>query len=222
MNRPALPANVTCNVSVINSDCLQEAEAHVLGGSKVAVLNMANSKNAGGGFRSGAGAQEENIHRRSDVFRFLWGRRHALYPIKTGEAIMSEGVTVFRGPEESGYPFLEKPFRVTIISCAALYRPLLRTRYSNIGDEGEPEMETEAADDMRVRIKTILYAAERSECDTIILSAFGCGAFRCPPGHVALIFRQEILANTMAYSRKKVIFAIFNDHNTGGFHNPRW
>ena len=29
MNRPALPANVTCNVSVINSDCLQEAEAHV-------------------------------------------------------------------------------------------------------------------------------------------------------------------------------------------------
>ena len=104
MNRPALPANVTCNVSVINADCLQEAEAHVLGGSKVAVLNMANAKNAGGGFRSGAGAQEENIHRRSDMFRFLWGRRNALYPLKTGEAIISEGVTVFRGPEESGYP----------------------------------------------------------------------------------------------------------------------
>ena len=220
MDRPALPTNVTCNVNITNTDCLQEAEAHALGGAKVAVLNMANEKNAGGGFRSGAGAQEENLHRRSDMFRFLWGRRNVLYPLETGEAIISEGVTVFRGPEESGYPFLEKPFRVTIISCAALYRPLLRTRYSNIGDEGEPEMETEAADDMRVRIKTILYAAERSECDTIILSAFGCGAFRCPPGHVALIFRQEILANTMAYSRKKVIFAIFNDHNTGGFHNP--
>ena len=222
MNRPALPANVTCNVSVINSDCLQEAEAHVLGGSKVAVLNMANSKNAGGGFRSGAGAQEENIHRRSDVFRFLWGRRHALYPIKTGEAIMSEGVTVFRGPEESGYPFMEKPFQVTVISCAAVHHPPLQTRciYPNMGDEGEPEMETEAADDMRVRIKAILYAAERSECDTIMLSAFGCGAFRCPPTHVALIFRQEILANTMVYSRKKIIFAILDDHNTKGFHNP--
>ena len=220
LNYPALPANVTCNVSVTNTDCLQEAAAHALGGAKVAVLNMANEKNAGGGFRSGAGAQEENLHRRSDIFRFLWGRRNALYPFKTGEAIISEGVTVFRGPEESGYPFLEKPFRVTIISCAAVYHPLLKTRCSNIGDKGEPEMETEAADDMRVRVKAILYAAERSECDTIILSAFGCGAFRCPPGHVALIFRQEILANTMAYSRKKIIFAIFNDHNTGGFHNP--
>ena len=220
MNRPALPANVTCNVSVINADCLQEAEAHVLGGSKVAVLNMANAKNAGGGFRSGAGAQEENIHRRSDMFRFLWGRKNALYPLKMGEAIISEGVTVFRGPEESGYPFMEKPFQVTIISCAAVHHPPLKTRYSNIGDEGEPEMETEAVDDMRVRIKAILYAAERSECDTIILSAFGCGAFRCPPTHVALIFRQEILANTMAYSRKKVIFAILDDHNTRVFHNP--
>ena len=225
LDRPALINSVSCGIHVVNADCLCTAESHVQGGSKVAVLNMANAKNAGGGFRRGAGAQEENIYRRSDAHRFLWGRRNALYPLKTGEAIISKGVTVFRGPEESGYPFLENPFQVTIISCAAICAPPLRIRdrgeSSNFPRmEIEPEMVAEAEDDMRVRIQAILYAAEKSGCDTIILSAFGCGAFQCPPTHVALIFRQELLKHRMILSRKDIIFAVLNDHNTARHHNP--
>lgn len=33
------------------------------------VLNMANAYRAGGGFRTGAGAQEENLHRRTNLFQ---------------------------------------------------------------------------------------------------------------------------------------------------------
>eukprot|EP00969_Alexandrium_andersonii_P123653 5464528-Alexandrium_andersonii.AAC.1 len=40
-------------------------------GYRVAVLNMASSKHPGGGVRDGRGAQEENLHRRTDAFRFL-------------------------------------------------------------------------------------------------------------------------------------------------------
>ena len=222
---PALLNTVRCSVQVVNADCLHTAESYVRRGDKVAVLNMANAKSAGGGFRSGAGAQEENIYRRSDAHRFLWCRRDALYPLKTGEVIISKGVTVFRGLEESGYPFLEHPFQVTILSCAAMSQPPLRTRGHVASSDFspmriEPEMEPEAEDDMRVRVQAILYAAEKSECDTIVLSAFGCGAFRCPPMHVAWIFRQELLKHRMILSRKSIIFAILNDHNTVQNHNP--
>eukprot|EP00969_Alexandrium_andersonii_P313851 13865419-Alexandrium_andersonii.AAC.1 len=50
---------------------LEVARGPASQGCKVAVLNMAAKKHPGGGVRSGAGAQEENLHRRSDAFRFL-------------------------------------------------------------------------------------------------------------------------------------------------------
>ena len=97
--------------------------------------------------------------------------KNGLYPLKTGEAITSTGVTVFRGPEKAGYPFLKHPFQVTVISCAAIFRPSLINR-GQAGD-GEFEMDDDAEDDTRVRIKAILFAAEKCKCDTLILSAFG-------------------------------------------------
>ena len=83
LERPALPNDVTCQVMVEQEDCLTVAEARVAAGESVAVLNMANAKNPGGGFRRGAGAQEENIHRRSDIYRYLGHMRQGLYPLKT-------------------------------------------------------------------------------------------------------------------------------------------
>ena len=218
LGRPALPNDVTCNVRVEKEDCLTLAEVHTLAGESVAVLNMANARHPGGGFRSGAGAQEENIHRRSDLYRYLGCMRNGLYPLKTGEAITSTGVTVFRGPEKAGYPFLKHPFQVTMISCAAINRPSLAIKGQVV--DGEFEMDDDAEDDTRVRIKAILYAAEKCNCDTLILSAFGCGAFRCPPTHMAWLFRQELLAHKMILSRKSIIFAILDDHNANMDHNP--
>ena len=68
-------------------------------------------------------------------------------------------------------------------------------------------MEMEAADDMRVRIKAILYAAERSECDTVILSAFGCGAFQNPPTEIAALYRSVV--SHMCKDFHVIAFAIF-------------
>ena len=109
--------------------------------------------------------------------------RNGLYPLKTGEAITSTGVTVFRGSEKAGYPFLKHPFQVTMISCAAINRPSLA--FKGRTDDGEFEMDDDAEDDTRVRIKAILYAAEKCNCDTLILSAFGCGAFRLSLIHIS-------------------------------------
>ena len=94
------------DVSVVQEDCLLRAMQLQREVGSVAVLNMANASSPGGGYRSGAGAQEENLHRRTDLWRFL---HRTFYPLKQGTALVSKDVTVFRGLEREGYPFLEEP-----------------------------------------------------------------------------------------------------------------
>eukprot|EP00969_Alexandrium_andersonii_P358550 15451233-Alexandrium_andersonii.AAC.1 len=89
---------------------------------------MASSTKPGGGVRGGNGAQEENLHRRTDAFRFLEQQVQDtadLYPIPSEGCLVSRGVTVFRGPESEGYPFLPSPFTISLISCAAIWKPRL-------------------------------------------------------------------------------------------------
>eukprot|EP00969_Alexandrium_andersonii_P211930 9359722-Alexandrium_andersonii.AAC.1 len=89
---------------------------------------MASSRNPGGGVRGGNGAQEENLRRRTDAFRFLERQVQDtpdLYPIPSEGCLVSRQVTVFRGPESEGYPFLPSPFTISLISRAAVWQPRL-------------------------------------------------------------------------------------------------
>ena len=108
---------------VRNADVLEVASEYA--DLRAAVLNMGSAHSPGGGFRTGSGAQEENLHRRTDLVRFLAEQRQWYYPMKQEECLLSKGVTVFRGPEALGYPLLDKPFKVDVISCAAPTRPKL-------------------------------------------------------------------------------------------------
>ena len=79
-------------VEVANEDCLETARRLVGCGLHVAVLNMGNARRPGGGVEAGAGAQEENLHRRSDACRYLDGQRYFFYPIQEGTCLLSRGV----------------------------------------------------------------------------------------------------------------------------------
>eukprot|EP00969_Alexandrium_andersonii_P186147 8223822-Alexandrium_andersonii.AAC.1 len=76
---------------------LEVAGARVRSGGSVAVLNMAAAGSPGGGVDWGAGAQEEDLHRRTDAWRFLrrqhrWGPgAPGLYPIHLGSCLLSDG-----------------------------------------------------------------------------------------------------------------------------------
>ena len=59
-------------VKVENIDCLLAAEKLLNEGYHPAVLNMASRQNPGGGVQNGAGAQEENLFRRSNLFQSLY------------------------------------------------------------------------------------------------------------------------------------------------------
>ena len=89
---------------------LVEAGRLVRKGHRVGVLNMASARRAGGGVVEGAGAQEENLHRRSNAALWTMGQKNRAYPIPADGCLVSPGVAVFRGAEKDGYPLLDKPF----------------------------------------------------------------------------------------------------------------
>ena len=197
----------TCYVEVVEEDMLDVASKLVQEGKSVAVLNMANAFIPGGGVRRGKGAQEENIHRRTDAFRFL-EQQPENYPIPLHKCLVSSEVTVLRGSEADGYPF-RHPFRITLLSCAAVAKPVLTETqdYANHADRRC----------MQRKISAIMEAAVQTGCDSVVLSAFGCGAFGNPPEIVSQIFRYEIDYIPV----KNIIFSIIDDHNAARCHNPR-
>ena len=108
-------------VRVLNKDMLEVALEEVSRGHVVAAVNMASEKSPGGGVERGAGAQEENMFRRTNLANFLPTK---FYPLRYDTCLVSEGVLVWRGGEASGYEVLdgEQTGRITVLSCAALKR----------------------------------------------------------------------------------------------------
>lgn len=95
---------------------------------------MACDTNPGGGWVSGAGAQEENLCRRSslsfclaDPFAWLSPNRKAeFYPLPELGVLHSKNVCFFRGAEHDGYPFLAQPQCAQPVALRQLTRPHCR------------------------------------------------------------------------------------------------
>jgi len=99
---------------------------------------------------------------------------------------------------------------MSFISSAATNRPQLAPNGFMVPD---------AAAQMKAKIVTLLAVAIENGHEAIVLSAFGCGAFRCPPLHVAKLFYEAL--QELGGGFKKVVFAIFNDHNAKGEGNVK-
>jgi uncharacterized protein (TIGR02452 family) len=56
--------------------------------------------------------------------------------------------------------------------------------------------------------------------DSLVLSAFGCGAYGTPPKEMARLFHEVIESERYKNTFKKIVFAIINLPSTNGTHNP--
>jgi len=114
-------------VKVQRGDCIESAlllkqlHPHL----RIAVLNMASYQKPGGSYRDGSAAQEENLHRRTNLYQCLEDVDNMQpkgssiknnYPLQDYAAIYSPDVTVFRGSETKGYYFAKKPQLLDFIS----------------------------------------------------------------------------------------------------------
>ena len=213
--------------SVVEADCIETAESLKNAGYNVCMLNMANRQNPGGGVLGGAGAQEENIFRRSNLFQSLYQfvdyageygiKKDAKnsYPLdrNTG-GIYSKRVFIVRGSEKNGYCFLQKPFELSIVSVPAINRPELEFR------DGKYYIADKLIEPTKEKIRTILRMYGEFNHDCLVLSAFGCGAFQKPPHQVAKLFKEVFREDEFRNRFRLVVFAIIDDHNSWHDHNP--
>ncbi|MBQ5470598.1 MAG: TIGR02452 family protein [Treponema sp.] len=189
-------------ILVLNEDCLKTAFDYK--DENPLVLNMASRRNPGGGVENGAGAQEEYLCRASNYTEALYPLRKC-YPMdRNFGGIYSPSVTVFRGLEENGYPFLKEPFITNFVAVAALNRP-------DVNDESYAKPEERQG--MVNKVRTILGIAASHNHKVLILGAFGCGAFHNPASEVARIFKEELESENFKNRFEKVIFSIKTDHN---------
>ena len=189
-------------------------------GQHVAVHNFASASNPGGGVVNGASAQEECLCRCSELYfnlntRAMWDgfyqpHRDAHDPIHNDDIIYTPGVTVFK--TDTAMPELMPEsdwYDVDVITCAA---PNLRNQPSNKYNTGDGNKQTVMKDkDLLAlhekRLRRILEVALSEGCDTIILGAFGCGAFQNNPEVVAQANRNVIKDYLHAF--KNIEFAVY-------------
>ena len=210
-------------VKVENIDCLLAAENLLNEGYHPAVLNMASRQNPGGGVQNGAGAQEENLFRRSNLFQSLYQfapfasnfglpKSKHQYPLdRNFGGIYTPHATVFRGTEQDGYPLLDTPYQMSFIAVAGINRPALAS----------PErIAPELVEPIKNKIRTIFRIGLLHGHDSLVLGALGCGAFRNPPSHIARLFHEVIDEKEFKNKYRLLLFAILDDHNARLKHNP--
>lgn len=194
-------------IIVRDADCVEETLNMLDFGMKPAVINMANAFTPGGGYLHGAGAQEENLFRRSNCHEFLDPNKNGFnperYPIPLIGGHYVPGVTVFRGKESDGYPLLPEPKKIDVLTVAALSHPTLEF------DEKLRQyfLSKKDAETTFKKICVLFEMAIDKKNDGIVLSAIGCGAFRNPPKQVAELF---LTATKKYYGYfKQITYAIF-------------
>jgi uncharacterized protein (TIGR02452 family) len=199
---PAFP-NRSTRIEVVNASTLDAARQLADRGHRVAALNFASAKNPGGGFQTGAQAQEESLARASGLYAMLLGNpmydhHRALHdPMYTTWVIYSPDVPVFRLDEGQ---LLNEPYLCSFLTSPAV----------NVGALRHRERRTdEIRRVMQERVERVLDVAALHGHEVLVLGAWGCGVFRNDPRQIAELF-QSALAGPFRGAFTHVVFAVLD------------
>ncbi|QVL48298.1 MAG: TIGR02452 family protein [Thiocapsa sp.] len=201
------PVYPTTRIQVANETSLAAARRLSEQGQRVLALNFANGIEPGGGFLQGHRGQESVLCRSSALFATLQGgpmyADHATRPLpdSTDWAILSPDVPVFR--TDDGTP-LERPWLLSVITCAAPYAPTL-------GVEASAAL-------MESRIRRVLAVARAFGYEALVLGAWGCGTYGNDPARIAAIFHAALREQAGAFA--EVVFAVTDGASERAFFGP--
>lgn len=180
-------------IEVLNMDTLEGLFELQDAGYNPVLHNMCNDR-VRGGFHHLVGAQEEDLIRRGNYLEFLNKEK---YPIPIDGVIYSSGVTFTKTRTGEKYT---SPRNANIIACAAVRNQEMGIRLNEFDEKV-----------MRYKIELIFETARINKHDAIVLSAFGCGGFRCPPEHVSILFKEAI-DRGWKNEFKRIRFCIFDEN----------
>jgi uncharacterized protein (TIGR02452 family) len=200
---------------VINDTTLAVARRMTLKGRPPGTLNFASATHPGGGFLTGARAQEASLARSSGLYVCLEG--DPFYHYHQGEghndhfyshaAIYSPNVPVFRLEDGT---LLEEPWNCTFVTSAAV----MASRILESGRHSPAEIEQT----MRERTERVLRIFRHHKHRHLLLGAWGCGAFGGDSRVMARLFK-EALEGEFSGQFETVVFGItdwWDDRRTIG------
>ena len=191
-------------------------------GGKIAVMNFANAFHAGGGVTKGSSAQEECLCRTSTLYPLIYRRtlRDTYYKHNndhknmynngkaTDSLIYTEGVIICKTDEELPKRMPKEDWvSVDVITIAA---PDLRTKsnmHAPLAGNGTYMNDAELFGYHIKRAMHMLTVAAAKGADTLVLGAFGCGAFENNPEVVARAYKIALQEFPKVF--KRVEFAVY-------------
>ena len=193
-------------IEVIDMDTLDAVELYSkLDKTTYCFLNMASSnpRAFGGGYRTGASAQEEDLCRRSNLCQAFYMMKP---PVPPKGGCFVENVTILRKTMKHEYGWLEKDewLQGNCIMCAASRNPEVRA---------DGTLAPKYYEEMREKIRSMLQICLQENQTYLILGAFGCGAYGNPPQDVAKIFKN-FLTREFKDKFNRVVFAIVDNRYT--------
>lgn len=198
---PAPEKEELCRFEVINADSFEAAKKF----KYPLVMNFANSHVPGGGFKLGATAQEEALCRNSTLYAsigsdaakemYSYNIKH-FSPLDSDYLLISPDVWVFRSPDGKK---LETPYKAAVVTIPAPNKrgAAILTPQDKIDDI------------MLHRIRLMLKAAVENKFKTLVLGAWGCGAFGHDPEKVSRYFGRILVDEEYGKYFDTVCFAIY-------------
>ncbi len=215
-------------VGCINADCVDLAAWMIKQGYNPAILNLASAGRPGGGYDLGYNAQEESLCQASNISLSLYQfadpkklkcvrdsgvpLREVGYPLDMNfGGIYTPNVTFFRNNKSKYFTYRENSFSCDVITVAALSfngrndfskacEQLYRSADGGFTPEGEEIMLN--------KIRTIFRLGVLHGKDSLVLGAFGCGAYHLPPSEVARLFRVVMNEDEFRNKFRLITFAI--------------
>ena len=188
---------------VVNGDSFEVAR----GLNDVLVMNFANAHRPGGGFLNGAKAQEEALCRCSTLYKSISSDKamemydynnKAKNPLDSDYMLLSRDVMVFRDVKCN---LLAEPYSVSVVTVPA------PNRYGRASSLGEGEVLL----CMKNRLRKMLFMAAREGYRSLVLGAWGCGAFGNDTKEVARTFHELFFDEGFDEFFEVVCFAILGD-----------
>ena len=189
---------------VVNADSFEAASTI----ENPLVMNFANAHRPGGGFLTGARAQEEALCRCSSLYTSISSKKaKEMYdynnclndPCDSDYMLLSKDVAVFR---DKNFNLYDRPFWVGVVTVPA---PNKNGRASVV-----PQSELNLV--MIERLRKMLYMAAREGYRNLVLGAWGTGAFGHDTRTVAEYFRFLFFDDGFNEFFENVVFAILDDN----------
>ena len=189
------PGNEETRISVGNETTLVAARRLLDEGLRVVALNFASATHPGGGFTSGARAQEESLARSSGLYaclvdnpmyEFHQARHDAMY---TSYTIYSPDVPIIRTDDGE---LLDEPWLCSFITAAA---PNANAAHSRSPARGPAVLAA-----FEERIHKVLTIGRIHGHPAIVLGAWGCGAFGNNSEDMAPLFAKPWRGRFAGYS----------------------